>query len=345
MLVLSSIIINVFEVFAEPLKTASNIRSFILDGRTILIIVIIIILIFYYRNIFQWFYGAYVILKGVISIFGATKMKDVDSILESIKEMGYEYDPYQDIFYSTLNPWQKHYGYCRLYDETAVAMGMVINCEPIYFKYDNKKWLIEFWKGQYDLATGFEIGIYNTTGPSFDIPGYFDGTFYNGAESEDYLTMYCSLEKNGITLFAREEKHWWLTGFKLGEFSEPSELTMYIRIIFKDREMRDEFVKGLNNAGYSNNEIDIHGENIVSLVFDKPRTPQPMTRIENIDKIIQKRNESLCYKYQEITAGHNTLEDKLSAIQSEAPEMLKYIVGFGRPKKSYKGYKKVKKYL
>lgn len=37
---------------------------------------------------------------------------------------------------------------------------MVFNALPVYFDYDGRTWLIEFWKGQYGLHTGCEIGVY-----------------------------------------------------------------------------------------------------------------------------------------------------------------------------------------
>ena len=44
----------------------------------------------------------------------------------------------------------------------APRFQMVTQFEPIYFDYDGKTWLIEFWKGQYGINTGAEIGIYHT---------------------------------------------------------------------------------------------------------------------------------------------------------------------------------------
>jgi hypothetical protein len=49
------------------------------------------------------------------------------------------------------------------------------------------------------------------------------------------------LKKNGETLFTRQAKHWWLTGFRLGEFSEPYELTMEVSVTLKDVFMRNAF--------------------------------------------------------------------------------------------------------
>ena len=53
--------------------------------------------------------------------------------------------------------------YAYGYDAAALAMNAIIDCEPIFFDYAGKTWLIELWKGQYGLETGCEIGVYNRT--------------------------------------------------------------------------------------------------------------------------------------------------------------------------------------
>lgn len=89
-------------------------------------------------------------------------IEDIKSLNEFIEPYGYAYDSHQDIFYTKIDAWQREMGYSRLYDEAAAPSSMIIDCEPIYFEYDNKRWLIEFWKGQYGMTTGFEIGVYHT---------------------------------------------------------------------------------------------------------------------------------------------------------------------------------------
>ncbi|NLV88860.1 MAG: DUF4474 domain-containing protein, partial [Tissierellia bacterium] len=41
------------------------------------------------------------------------------------------------------------------------------------------------------------------------------------ADDENMLKMRFELFKNHVSLIKRKGKHWWLTGFKLGEFSQP----------------------------------------------------------------------------------------------------------------------------
>lgn len=256
-----------------------------------------------------------------------------DELDEAIEIAGYLYDPKEDIFYSKMDPWQRHIGYCRLYDEAAAPLGMIIDCEPVRFEYKGKKWLVEFWKGQYDLVTGCEIGIYIET-LAINLPGLFSGTFYHSADNSEMLQMVCTLKKNGKALFTREEKHWWLTGFKLGEFSEPSQLVMDVKITFEDIAMRDEFVNGLEKAGYAKNQLQIDNAN-VSFTFDVPHTRPPITRTKETDWIIQRKNEEMCNIYKEITGPYNTVQDKVDAIEHEAPELYAKLMNFGKNKKTY----------
>lgn len=262
-----------------------------------------------------------------------TGNRELDLVIE---RAGYAYDPDQDIFYSIMNPWQRNVGYCRLYDELAAPLGMIMDCEPIFFDYDNRKWMISFWKGQYDLVTGGEIGVY-TGGLRLHIPGFFNGTFYNAVKDNECLNMSYTLRKNGRKMFTREGKHWWLTGFKLGEFSEPSELTMDVSVTFKDGLMRDAFLTGFRKAGYKPNEYTVFG-NTVSFVFGTPRTRQPFTRTKDTDKLIQAKNKLLCELYQEMTASGDNILEKFQAIEEQAPDLYAKVMRFGTNKKAYEAF-------
>jgi len=259
-----------------------------------------------------------------------TGNEELDKIIAAA---GYSYDPKQDIFYSTLNPWQRDIGYCHLYDELAAPLGMIIDCEPIHFDYLEKKWMIGFWKGQYDLVTGAEIGVY-TKAADLNFLGLLKGTYYECVSNSELLKMSYTLKKNGKPLFKREGKHWWLTGFKLGEFSEPSELTMDITITLHNIAMRDAFVNGLWKAGYPLDGFTRNGAT-VSFTFATPHTPPPITRTPSTDRIIQKKNELLCKTYQDITGASNNLRDKVKAIEEQAPKMYSKVLKIGKSKKIY----------
>jgi hypothetical protein len=267
--------------------------------------------------------------------------------LEAIREMlagtGYEYDPGQDIFYSTLNPWQRTLGYCSLYDEAAIPLGMVFDCEPVRFEYGGKKWLIELWKGQYGITAGGEIGVYTTTGPYIDVPGVFNGTFYLCAEDADHLSMTYTLLKDGKVLFSRAARHWWLTGFRLGEYAEPEELTMEASITFKDTVMRDAFLSALHDLGYRDNAVR-SGGNTVLILFKKPRSKQPLTRgglISGPTLAALKNNVKI---YKSLTGGMNNVYDIFMALRG-MPQMFDLVLGMGRKKEIAGVYEAITKYL
>ena len=144
---------------------------------------------------------------------------------DGISILGFAYDSKKDAFYSTKDAWQKNFGYCHLYDILAPVFRMIIDTESIRFNYNNKNWLITFWKGQYGIVTGAEIGIYNTIEKKVN-----KKTLYFPAEDNEMLDMSFILYKNGKEITRISAKHWWLAIFKLAMFSKPKELTMDIKI-------------------------------------------------------------------------------------------------------------------
>lgn len=280
-------------------------------------------------------------------LFGAVPIRrfhDNETLDKTLNESGFSYDPSQDMFFSTMNAWQNEFGYCRLYDEACAPLGMIVDCEPVYFEYDGKEWLIEFWKGQYGMTTGCELGVYNTEGPEISIPGVFNGTFYHCVSYADQLHMSCALQKNGHTLFIREDRHWWLTGFKLGEFSEPHELSVVINITLKDEMMRSAFVQGLKSIGYADEEFEVDGKT-VNLNYKKPHSPQPLTRLPATDWLTQRKNEMLCREYQEITAPYVKMQDKFKAVYKKAPEMYDEMLNVRKTNQMSDTYQKFSDYI
>lgn len=268
----------------------------------------------------------------------------VNLLNEELATYGIAYLQEKDIFYSIMNGWQRSFGYCQLYDEMAVTISLVIDCEPIHFEYGGKKWMIEFWKGQYGMATGSEIGVYTTTGPDLNIPDFFNGTFYQSAKDEDFLQMSMTLRKNNEELYTVSGLHWWLTAFKLAEFSHPSELVADIKITLKDSEMRDAFVNELLAVGYTPEELTII-DNTVSLTFDKPHSTQPFTRIPLTEYLMQKNNEQNCNAFKALTQGYESTIKKLEYLKNDEPKMYSHILNFGKSKQLFGDYDTIKKFI
>jgi hypothetical protein len=267
-----------------------------------------------------------------------------NALEEIIDTVGYAYNPEKDIFFSTMEAWQRKMGYCRLYDEAAAPLGMIIDSEPIYFSYEGKRWLIEFWKGQYGMTTGCEVGVYTSGWPDLNIPDVFNGTFYTCASDRDRLYMKFYLKKNGKTIVSRKHKHWWLTGFRLGEFSEPSELILDIYITLKDKRMRNIFVEALRKAGYTDDEFETKN-NIVAIRFDKPHSKQPYSRTSATDSIVLKRNKMFCDQYQSITQAYSSLSDKLTAVKEQSPDLYKEVLNIGKTLPLFDKFSNILEYL
>jgi hypothetical protein len=296
---------------------------------SITLLTVIIFGIYFYDP--TWFSRRISIIKAFRSRIFVHKAMGNNELQKAVKESGYNYDWKQDIFYSLMNPWQREYGYCRTFDDLCPPFGMIIDSEPIYFYYGGKNWLIEFWKGQYDLTTGCEVGIYTKQGLKLDQP---NTAVYNSASNTDRLFISYSLIRKRKTLFKREDKHWWLTGFMLGEFSNPSDLIMEIKITFKNETMRNSFEEGLKNTGYKKNEYHITG-NTVSILFTKPHSRQPITRTSVTDRITQEKNYLLCKGFVEITSSEDDMGGRIKAVEENAPELLDHIVNIGKSRQFF----------
>jgi hypothetical protein len=287
---------------------------------------------------------AYLIFRIVHSLSSPSDKTGEEEFEQLLRDAGYSYDPSQDIFCARMDAWQRKYGYCRLYDEAAAPAGIIIDAEPVHFEYGGKRWMLEFWKGQYGLNTGCEIGVYNTEEPDFIIPNLFSGAFYKCVDNANRLMLEYTLYKNGNQLFQRKGKHWWLAGFKPGLFSEPSELTMRIQVVFHDAGMCRSFIRAMKRIGYKEHEIRTNGIT-AEFLFDKPHTPQPLSRTEETDWIIQRNNERLCDRFQEITRDCGNWPEKLSAILEEEPLLYEAVVNVGKTRKIFKAFEKLKSYL
>jgi hypothetical protein len=206
----------------------------------------------------------------------------------AVYEAGFVYEPRQDIIYSRMDARQRSFGYAFGYDAASIVMSSVLDCEPIFFDYDGKHWMIELWKGQYGLETGCEIGVYtrSTLGPSYY--KLFDkavgdrgdavashNLYYDCAGDSDRLELKATLRRSGEVLFTRgPELHWWLTGFRWGVCSDPKQLSVDIAITLKDEAMRDAFHGGIAGRDYA--DYAVNGTT-VSFTFNEAfAVPKPV---------------------------------------------------------------------
>ncbi|MDE6635845.1 MAG: DUF4474 domain-containing protein [Lachnospiraceae bacterium] len=166
---------------------------------------------------------------------------------ELVNPFGYCYDARQDIFTSETDAWQKKFGYGEIYDKLAPLGNMIFDCQPVYFDYDGKTWLIEFWKGQYGINTGSEVGVYRAD--TIIPPKERKTTIYKAVPEDEFPDMRTELLRKGKTVANISARHWWLTIFKTGCFSQPKDLKLKIYIDFPNPDMRDAFVDALILSG------------------------------------------------------------------------------------------------
>lgn len=234
------------------------------------------------------------------------------TLAKAVKLAGFLYDPAQDIIYSKMEALQYGLGYHWAYDCSSALLSMIIDCERFYFTYAGRHWLIELWKGQYDLETGCEIGVYcdygsaavngqlNSRPGTAPAAGRVDfgaqSRFYSSVKPRDMLNMTSTLYRNGRKLFHRgPQLHWWLTGFKWGVFTRHTrELTMEVGIDFPNDEMCRAFKDAARGIGYHVREKGALG---VALTFHVPRTAQPQSRIR-LEGRKQEHNLALVEGYE-----------------------------------------------
>lgn len=228
---------------------------------------------------------------------------------ELVEPFGYSYDPDQDIFTNTKDAWQKSFGYRSLYDNLAPFFGMVFDCQPVYFDYEGRTWRIEFWKGQYGINTGAEIGVYHAD--TIIPPSERDRAYFASASEEESPEMILKLYHRGRRIGIENGREWWLTIFSLGRFSRPEDLSLRISIRFPDFEMRNAFVDALYEAGYPVDSLHLcMCVTEVSLSFCSVQ--RRMSVLKRLHRCyVQWKNRLFCRLYCFVTRPFDCTEDKL----------------------------------
>lgn len=286
-------------------------------------ILIVVCILFFCIN----HYRKACIIKKVCTMSTETKCYLLCSLIE---DFGFCYNLKQDIFTSQINAWQRDYGYCTLFDRTAPLFQMVFDCEPIYFDYNGKTWLIELWKGQYGINTGGEVGIYHADG--LILPSNRTSTLFHAVSCEEMLPIHIDLCRNGKSLFKLTKRHWWLTGFCMGQYTKPEQLDMTVSITFPNQEMLYAFTDALFDLGYEKVDIGIYGE-MVTIYFSTPKTKQPCQYKPVRCAISQWKNRLFCRIYNFVTRPFTQSMDKLLYLYYFLPFAFRKMVTIRKPRK------------
>ncbi len=266
-----------------------------------------------------FFIKKHYIIRKICSMDFSDKINLIDDLLTPF---GFCYIPDKNIITTTLNAWQRKFGYCTLYDLTAWHFNMIFDCEPIYFNYDNRTWRIELWKGQYGINIGAEIGIYYSN--RILSPDEYDTELFHSIDDKELFPVSMKLYQNNQFLFHNSRPHWWLTGFYMGRFCNPRELTMKASITFPNQKMMYLFVESLIQNGYDQHDIKIYAQT-VSFYFSTPHTKQKHLKHHFLIKIIQCQNRILCKLFNFVTRHFECTGDKILYLYFYIPSIFRHI--------------------
>ncbi|RDY29832.1 DUF4474 domain-containing protein [Lachnotalea glycerini] len=273
--------------------------------------------------------------RNTLTPIGDTALKVIE-INNELNPTGYYYSFQDDTFYCNKDATSRSFGYCKLYDETLPLVGMIVDCEPIYFDYDEKHWLIELWKGQYGMASGACAGIYNTANGPIKSPR-FNGIFYESILDNDNFSIDLNLKKKNELILHKSARQSWFAGLKLGAFSMPFDLSLTAKITFPNKKMLHECIIGLKNIGYTNREFSMHLKT-VTIHFTKPHTTQPASRTRVQETIIQQGNKSNCESYELLNSKCKNTIEKLQLLKDSSPELYDKVLKSFYSKEAYAGY-------
>lgn len=272
-----------------------------------------------------------------------TKDSNLAPLNYTLASSGFFYSMQDDTFYSRPDCIQRKFGYCKLYDETMPFVGLIVDCEPIYFDYNNRHWLIEFWKGQFGMACGCQIGIYNTLNESIKAPG-FHGIFYESLRDNENFSISYTLKKKAKVLIHNSSKQTFTAGLKLGEFSFPAALTLKVKITFPNKKMLRAFVSGLKNAGYQSHDYSVRLMTVI-IHFASPHTLQPASRTRIQEAIIQQGNLETCTEFKQLTLACKNSLNKLNELSSSKEELYDKALKSFYTKELYSGYELIRPIL
>jgi hypothetical protein len=184
-----------------------------------------------------------------------------DSIFRNFGLIGFVLDPHQFTMLNQRPAFQWILGFNEIYDVFPWVMNVWTDSIRVTFNYDNRDWLIQFWKGGYGmfLATGGEIGIY-TRVLNFPIK------HYNAPISQrDWMDITMHIYNRGERIFTRPSPYmtgdtgpyWWVSGYRLMSFctdflrSPRANVVMDATLELHSAEMARLFIAELEDKGFT----------------------------------------------------------------------------------------------
>lgn len=156
---------------------------------------------------------------------------------------GFNFSITEMMVYATSEAWMRDFGFCVFYDIAANSMPLLwhYNTRRFKFDYDGLEWMVQIWKGNYLIANGAEVGLYNRESGSF-------GTFYNSAQNDQMIPMSMQLYAGDKLIVNQEEQlHWWINGFEISGVHYPvSSLSLFFTFEMPDEEILNAFCESID---------------------------------------------------------------------------------------------------
>lgn len=276
------------------------------------------------------------IIKKVCNMENDKKVSLLNQVMDPF---GFQYQEKQDIVMSRGDAWQRQFGYRSLFDRTAFRFNMVFDCEPIFFYYKERTYRIEFWKGQYGINMGGEIGVYAADG--ILKAEEFDEAVFQSVSDEELFDLGMVFFYKGQKVFETAGKHWWLTGFSMGNYCEPEDTVMWAFVSFPNQEMQKSFVESLLNMGYRKCEISVN-DLTVSFLYSRPYTRQPRLFNRLSAAWSQWQNRRFCSLFRWITKPFSATLDRILYLYFFLPAAFRHMLLWRRNRKQKCKKKKVK---
>lgn len=184
----------------------------------------------------------------------------LDNIAYVKKEDYFEYDGENSIIFATQNYWDKKIYESDIYNNISQQPCMSSDYEAVKFESGGKKYLAAFWKGQYYLSSGGEIGIYMLDSSGEYVP--VDGT--------EGIRVKLALHASGVKLAEKETQGGWLTMYKIGINTPKRSLKLDITINFSDKDMLESLAAALSSLKYTATV----NENAISFQLTTPKLKQ-----------------------------------------------------------------------
>jgi hypothetical protein len=210
-----------------------------------------------------------------------------DNFINFFKISGFDYDEKENLYYSS-NLNGQFTGYSDIYDELSIFSSIITDREPIYFNYQNTKWVFGIWKGQYGLSTGLILGLY------INYKNKYIDNFYKFSEYNENIMIDFKLYKNNKLIIDKSTKNNYFSGFIPGLHSDPSILKVELYLTFKNELFFKSFLESLKKLGYKKYIVK---NNTLNFTIERPFTKKVHSRNVTLEKLVQKENNSCCKKF------------------------------------------------